>query len=297
MFGNVGIIWYNNNMEILLTLIYAGIIGFYNIFKKLSVGKSKEYTILVLFTSVAFLLSFIWIPFGLYIPIKFVLILALKGFLLALSWVLGLKVLKSADISVATVTSVLSAVISFVLGIILFNESAGCLQIIGSTVLIFGVAAINLCNKESKGKITKLLFALLMISAMITTISHVIDKYTTTYLTGYQVQFWGLLFMCAFSWMFFGFECVKNKQFLISKTDLKNVWPYLVGIFLFVGDFFLFWAYKVPGSQMITISILSKLKIVVTVMIGGLIFKERNMLKKLVWVLVVLSGAVMISLA
>ena len=282
-------------MEILFTLLYATLIGFYNIFKKFSIKKSNESVILVMFTTVAFLLSLIWIPIGMNIPFKFVAILALKGFLLSMSWFIVLKVLKRADISVVTVTNVISAVLSFALGIVLFNESAGVWQIIGSIIIIAGVTCINLTNHDSKGQITFIQLVLLLCSALITTSSNVIDKYTTTHLTPYQVQFWFLLFVFIFSWIFFGIECIKNKKFLIKKTDLKNFWIYLVGLFLFIGDFMLFQAYNVPNSQMITISILSKLKVVVTILAGVLIFKEKNILKKILFASLVVFGAIMIS--
>ncbi len=290
-------IWYNEDMEILFTLMYAGLIGFYNVFKKMAVKKSGESTILVMFTTITFLLSLVWVPFGVAISGHFVWIFVLKGFILATSWFLVLKVLKTADLSIVTITNILSAVLSFVLGILIFDERAGVWQIIGSVIIILGVAAINLLNKNSKGRVTALQLCMLLLAALITTTSNVIDRYTTNHLTTYQVQFWFLLFVAVFSWIYFGIECIKNKKFLIGKQDLKNPWIYLVGIFLFMGDFVLFLAYKVPGSQMITISVLSKLKIVVTVLAGILIFKEKNIWKKILLTLLVILGAVMISMS
>lgn len=282
-------------MEILFTIFYAIFIGFYNIFKKLAVRKTNESVVLVLFTSVAFLLSLIWIPFGLKIPLKFILIFALKGFLLATSWFILLKILKTADLSVVTVTRVLSSVLTFILGVSLFSESANAWQIVGMAIVILSVAGINLCNKNSDGKITILNLILLLLTAVIITASNVIDKYTTTYLTQYQVQFWCLLFVCLFSWMYFLIDCLKSKEFLIKKNDVKNFWIYLIGIFLFVGDIWLFQAYKVPGSQMITISVISKLNAVVTVLAGIIIFKEKKIWQKLVLTLLAICGVVMIS--
>jgi len=282
-------------MEIFFTLLYATLIGFYNIFKKCAVKKSSESTILVLFTTVSFLLSLMWLPFGMKIPAKFVLIFALKGFLLSFSWFIVLKVLKTADLSIVTVTNIISAVLSFILGIVLFNETAGVWQIIGSVIIVLGVALINLSNRNSKGQITMLQLALLLVSALITTSSNVIDKYTTSHLSSFQVQFWFLLFVCLFSWIFYAIECIKNKKFLLQKSDFKNYWIYLVGIFLFIGDFMLFRAYAVPNSQMITISILSKMKVIITVWLGTFIFKEKNILKKLLLSSLVIIGAILIS--
>ena len=47
---------------------------------------------------------------------------------------------------------------------------------------------------------------------------------------------------------------------------------------------------------MITISILSKLKIVITVLAGIIIFKEKNITKKLILTSLVVAGAILISI-
>ena len=283
-------------MEILYTLLYALFIGFYNVFKKQSIKKSNESVVLVLFTTTAFLCSLIWIPFGLAVSFEFILIFALKGFLLALSWLIILRVLKDVDLSLVSIMNVVSSVITFVLGLIVFKETTNILQIIGSILIVLSVAGINMINNDKKGKTTLLHIALLILSAMITTSSNVIDKYTTEHLSSFQVQFWFLLFVCIFSWIFFAVLRIKDKSLSIRKDDLKNFWVYLIGIFLFVGDFWLFQAYKVPNSQMITISILSKLKIVITVLAGIVIFKEKNVLKKLLFTFLVVIGAILISI-
>lgn len=284
-------------MEIVLTIIYAVLIGFYNVFKKLSLKRSSESVILVMFTTVSFLLSMIWIPFGIAIPIKFVAIFALKGFLLALSWYFTLKVLKDADLSLVSTTNILSIVLTFIFGIILFQESVGVLKIIGSVLVVAGITLINLINRGSKGSIKALQFFLLISCALITTTSHIIDKFTSDNLQPHQVQFWFLLFVCLFSWIFFLIECKKQKSFLINISDLKNYWIYLVGLFLFVGDFLLFLAYQVPNSQMTTISVISKFKVVVSVFAGILVFKEKNICKKILLTLLVILGVVLISIS
>ena len=285
-------------MEILFALLYAFFIGLYNIFKKFAVKKSLDSVVLVLFTTVAFVLSLIWIPFGLSVPLKFVGIMALKGFLIAFSWFLILKVMKTADLTLVVVTGVLSTVLSFVAGIVLFKEVASVWQIVGSVVIILGVAAINwLSGNKNEGKGIKWWqVVLLVISALISAFSTIVDKYTSAYMTSYQVQFWFLLFAMVFSWILFSAECIRKKQFLIKKNDLKNFWVYLAGIVLFVADLLLFKAYQVPGSEMITITVLMSLKVIVAVVAGITIFKEKNIWLKLLLTLLVVGGAVLISL-
>ena len=283
-------------MYIFYALMYAFIIGFHEIFKKQARVKSATTTILVMFTTIAFLLSLIWIPFGVAIPWKFVPIFALKGLLLSFSWFILLKILKDADISLVTTLKLISVIMTFVLGITVFGESASTLQIVGIALIMLGVSLMSFLNKKEKGKIKLIHIAVIIVSAIITTASEVIDKYTTTYLTNFQVQFWFLLFTFVFSWIFFGIDCIKSKQFLITKNDLKNNWIYLVGISLFVGDLMLFLSYRSPNSQMIIITILAKLKILITVFAGIFVFKEKNIPKKILLTLLIITGAVFVAI-
>lgn len=284
-------------MEIVFSILYALLIGFYNAFKKIALKKSGETAIMIIFTTIAFALSMIWIPFGVAIPWEFVPVFAFKGFLLALSWYIILRVLKDVDLSAVTITNVLSAVLTFVLGIIIFKETANAYQITGSIIVVLGVALLNLTNKNSKNKLKLKHFLLLLISIAITTCSCIIDKYTTTYLSAGQVQFWYLFFVMIFSWVFFLFDCVRSKKWLITRSDLANYWSYILGAFLFVGDMMLFLAYKVPNSQMIIINVIAKLQVIVPVLIGIWVFKEKKIALKIILTLFIVLGVALVSIS
>ena len=286
---------YNVGMYIFYAILYATFIGFYEVFKKLARIKSHTSTILVMFTSVCFLLSLMWIPMGVAVPPSFIPIFALKGLMLAFSWFILLKILRDADISIVSATQIFSIIMTFVAGLTIFNETASFFQIAGIVIIATGITLMSLLNKKEKGKIRPLYIVLLLISATIASVSGMIDKYTTTYLSNFQVQFWFLLFVFIFSWVFFGIECIRKKEFLIKNQDLKNYWIYLVGIFLFVGDVMLFLSYKSPNSQMIIISILSKLKMIIAVFSGIIIFKEKNIILKILLTLLILLGVILVA--
>jgi drug/metabolite transporter (DMT)-like permease len=283
-------------MYTLFVIISAILIGFFNIGRKLSSEKSSEVTILVMFSSLTFLLTLIWIPFGISIPNEFILLFLIKGLLLSLLWYLIFKVLKQADLSLVTICEIISALLSFCLGIIIFNESFNSIQIIGAIIILLGVSSFNLIDKNKSSKSKLIHFFLLLLCSIITSLCNVLDKYTTSILSIYQIHFWSLLFVTLFSWIFFIFECYKNKKFLINKIDLKNYWIYLISLLLFIGDYLIFLAYKAPNSQMITIILLSKLQIIIPVLASITIFKETNTKKKLLLTGLVVLGAILISI-
>lgn len=284
------------NLYIVFALLYAVFNGFFDVLKKKSIQKSSELSTLVIFTGVSFLCSLVWIPFDVGISSDKIWLFVLKGFLLTINWFVLLRILKDADVSIVSLTTVVSSVITFIVGIVGFGERASVIQYIGAGLVILGAILINLINKKENGKINVKLIILLLISAIIGAVSAVIDKFTTQTLSAYQVQFWFLLFVFLFSCIFFAIECAKNKRFLLQKSDFKNYWIYIVGIALFLGDFFLFLSYTMTGSKMIIITTLSKFKVVVAVLLGIFLFKEKSVLKKILISLLVFVGVLLVSL-
>ena len=192
-------------------------------------------------------------------------------------------------------TTVISSVITFLVGIFGFGESASIIQYVGAGLIVIGAVLINFTNRKENGQVNTKLIILLLLSAVISSVSAIIDKYSTQTLSAFQVQFWFLLFTFVFSCMFFAVQCIKDKKVLIKKSDFKNIWIYIVGITLFLGDLFLFLAYKMTGSKMIIITSLSKFKVVVAVLLGIVLFKEKDVLKKILISLLVFMGVLLIS--
>lgn len=283
-------------MEILLISIYILLFGSHNSIQKVAIKKSYDTSVLVLYTTIAALLVLIHIPFGVAVPLEFILLFALKGLILALSWYATLKVLQKVDLSIVTTTNILSAALSFIMAVVIFKEAATVTKIIGSIIVVGGIALLNLSTKKEKGSVNAIQLLLLIFTAIVSASCSVIDKYTTTYFTPHQVQFWFVIFTAFFSWVLFAIESGKKKEFLIKKNDFKNIWVYLLGITLVAADFLLFSAYRVPGSQMITISMLSKMRALVPVFAGIIFFKEKNIVKKIIYAVIVIFGAVLISL-
>lgn len=284
------------NMEILLISIYILFFGTHSSIQKVAIKKSSETSVLVLYTTVAAILMLIHIPFGIAVSWEYVCLFAFKGLILAISWFVTLKVLQKVDLSIVTTTNILSAALSFIMAVVIFKEAATATKIIGSIIVVGGIALLNLSTKKEKGSVNAWQLILLIFTAIVSATCSVIDKFTTTYLTPHQVQFWFVIFTAFFSWVIFGIECGKKKEFLIKKDDLKNGWIYLLGITLVIADFLLFSAYRVPGSQMITISMLSKMRSIVPVFAGIIFFKEKNIVRKIIYAIIVILGAVLISL-
>ena len=280
----------------LFALMYAIVFGCYNSFRKKAEETSREEVILMLYTFVAFLCALFWLPLGVAVPTKFVFLLALRGLALSVGWLIILKVLKRVNVSLVSLISILSSVITFFVGIFFFKERITLIQFLGVVFIVVGAIAINFVSKNKKERANKKDIVLLVISAILTAVSNIIDKVSSEYMTKHQIQFWFLLFVFLFSFIFFVFKCFKDKTIIISKHDFKNVWIYLSGIILFIAEMFLFIAYSLQNSQMIIITTIGKFKVVVSVVISIFMFKEKHIVKKLILTLFMFSGIILLTI-
>ena len=281
---------------IFMVMGYAILLGIHNVFRKKATLQHKESVVLVIFTGVCFLLSLIWIPFGINVELKFVGLFALKGLILATAWFFILKVLKVADASLVSLSLVLSSVMTLIAGVIFFGESLNWLQIIGLLIVIGAVVSINFVGGKERKKIRVSHIFLLLLYAILNSMSSIIDKSTASGTEFYQVQFWFSLFLFVFSLVFFGFDCFKSKKFLVQKSDMKSFWIYLVAITLFLGDLLLFLSYRMPNASLMVITVVSKLKTIVGVVAGVLVFKEKNFIAKVIISLICVAGILLVSL-
>ena len=153
-----------------------------------------------------------------------------------------------------------------------------------------------LLYKNYAGKLNLKRLVLLIISSVITTMCSFIDKFTNTYMPASNSQFWFLLSLSLFSWIFILFTSLKVKTFIVDKKDFKNLSIYVAAVLLFLADIALFTAYSLPNTQLILISSISKMKTIFTVLFGVFLFKENHKLPKILITILAILGVVLIFL-
>ena len=200
------------------------------------------------------------------------------------------------NISGLVLIVVISTILTFLGSIFIFNEQATFIQYVGCAIIIICSIIMTLLNKNDAGKLNFKRTIFLVISSVISTICAFIDKYTNTYMSATNSQFWFLLSLCFFSWIFILITSLKVKKLIVDKKDFKNLSIYLSALFLFLGDIALFTAYSLPNTQLILISSISKMKTVFTILFGVFIFKEQHKLHKILITILAILGVVLISL-
>ena len=90
--------------------------------------------------------------------------------------------------------------------------------------------------------------------------------------------------------------CIKNKKFMATKKDWKNIYIYTSAIILIVADQLLFRGLMDPNSKASIVSILKQITLIVSVIFGALIFKEKGSKNRLYFITIILIGIIIILL-
>ena len=105
-------------------------------------------------------------------------------------------------------------------------------------------------------------------------------------MTSGQLQFWFMFFMT----IIYAITLITHRKEISIKSLSKNYWIPLMSLSLVIGDRLLFEANASPFSEVTVMTVIKQSSVIVTVFLGWWIYKEKNILFKLLCCLIVLSG-------
>lgn len=275
------------NNWIILTILYAFFVSLDEVLKKKAAKINSVYEVLACFTTIALFLTFIITNDIFSINYHFLPIIFIKSTVVVIAWILGLKSLDGLQLSTYGIIKTSRIVFSIILSCILLNEKMNLVTIFGILIIIIGLILVSTtANNDSKKKNTSKLMLLFLISCLCSSISAIMDKKILLHISSGQLQFWFLLFLTFYYWII-----ILIKREKINYKILKNnPWIILIAICLVIGDRFLFMANKINSSQVIIMTIIKQLSTIISIILGKIIFKEKNIIKKLLYASLILFG-------
>jgi len=274
-----------------LTIIYAIFVGLFQCTQKKAAEKSSIYEVLAGFSLIAFVLTAFTSKDVFQIEfISFALIL-LKSLVIIISWLLAMYALSKMPISLYSVISLSKIIFSIILSIIFLGEKLTSKIIIGMIIVIIGLILVNQNSNKKESKETSLkVFVLLLISCLLSSISSIIDKKVLESVTSSQLQFWFLALLTIGYWLII---LIRNEKINFKKMK-NNYWILITAICLALGDRILFIVNKIPESQVSLIIIIKQLSVIENIIIGKLLFKEKNIIKKLLYSILIIFGVIVV---
>lgn len=276
-----------DRLWIVFVIIYSLLKGSRDGMKKAALKKSSSNEILFFYT----LLGFIFvIPFSsdaFKVAPIFIFYSFIKAAVVSAAWLFALKALKKMTVSLYGIMDLSRVVFSTALGVFALGEAFTAKKAIGITLVIAGLLLVNLKKNAQGGKgMTFPILIAALLNCFLNAVSGTMDKVLMQYMTSSQLQFWFMLF----SALIYGVILLVTHEKISVKSVKTNYWIPLLSLSLVFGDRLLFEANASPLSQVTLMTIIKQSSVVVTVLTGWLIYKEKDILYKLMCTGIVLSG-------
>ena len=292
-------------MWMYLGLLSALFLGLHNLCKKHAVNDNEVYPVLLgttlsglFFLTPLFVVS--WLSpettkeIGLNIPKLswsdhgFIFI---KAMIMSASWVLAYQALKHLPITIVTPIRSAGPFFTFIGAIFIYHEQPNNWQWIGFLLIIFSMFLYSQVGKKEGINFKKNRWIFAIVGAtFLGSSSGLYDKFLIQYknLAPQTLQFWFsfyvvliLLIILSFLWF----------PFPEKRANFKFRWSIVgVGILLQTADYFYFKALQDSEALIMLLSAIKRSQILIAVLLGGILFKEKNKRKKLVPLLGVMLG-------
>jgi transporter family protein len=292
-------------MWMYLGLLAALFLGLHNLCKKHAVQGNEVFPVLLGSISSGFLLLLplyigsvfyeeYMIKIQLYItdiPWKTHGFIAIKSALMASSWVLAYQALKHLPITIVTPIRSAGPFFTFIGAILIYQEKPNALQWIGFFLIIGSILLYSRIGKKEgiNFKRNKWVFAIIG-ATFLGASSGLYDKFLiqSLVLNPQTLQFW----FCWYSLLIL-LVILSVTWFPYPKKRKAFTWRWsivAVGVLLVTADYFYFKALQDSDALIMLLSAIKRSQILISVVVGGLIFKEQNKRKKLVPLLGIIIG-------
>jgi transporter family protein len=295
-------------MWLILAFASAMLLGFYDVFKKVSLAHNAVIPVLLLntvFCSLIFLPLVLlssahpeWAGQTLYIPLpkpEDHLYIILKSAIVLSSWICAYFGLKHLPITIASPINASRPILVLVGAIFVFGEVlngwqwAGVLLSIGA----FGLLSVSGKKEGINFKHDHWIW-LVVLGTVLGAISGLYDKYLMQYrcMDKMTVQSWYNFYQVLMMGAVTGLVWWPNRR---KTTPFRWKWSIpLISIFLSVADFCYFYALSYPDALISVVSLVRRSGVIVGFISGWLFFKEKNILGKSLDLLLVILAMVLL---
>lgn len=275
-------------MWIILALVSALCLGFYDIFKKLSVRGNDVLTVLMLntvfgalFMSPFLLGGIVEGNYGFGNEVAGHLQILLKSVIVLGSWLLGYFAIKHLPLTVQGPINASRPVLVLVGALLIFGERLNWVQWIGIMLGFTSLFLISRIGGKEGFSIKHSKWIWMSIGAtMLGAVSALYDKYLLRSYEPLEVQAWYSLYQCMI--MVTVISILRSRR---AKGGDKFQWRWTIpciALFLTVADIAYFYSLSLDGSMVAIVSMIRRGSVIVSFVYGVIALHEKNIKPKLV---------------
>lgn len=274
---------------IVFIIIYALLKGGREGMKKAALKKSSSNEILFFYTFIGFIFTLPYAQAALKLDSMYIFYAFIKSAVCCTAWLFSLIAIKQMSVSLYGIIDLSRMIFSTMLGVFVLGESFTLSKAIGVVLVITGLLLVNI--KKDKSNSRELSFSILiaaLLNCFLNAVSGTMDKVLMQHMEANQLQFWFMFFMS----VIYGVILIIKKEKISIKNICKNYWIPLMSLSLVLGDKLLFEANANPQSEVTLMTLIKQSAVIVTVLTGWIVFKEKNILYKLTCASIVLIGII-----
>lgn len=256
--------------------------------KKAALKKSGPNEILFFYTFLGFLMTLPFAPQAFTLSGKEIFYVFLKSSACSVAFLFSFLALKKMSVSLYSIMDLSRVLFSTSLGVLILGESFTIYKAIGMVLVILGLLLVNLKKQSQKAPLTLFTLFAIFMNCFFNAISGIFDKVLMKSILPTQMQFWFMLFMT----IIYGIILLVKREQISFKTVTKNYWIPIMSFTLVFGDLLLFYANAAPASQVTLMTLIKQSAIIVSVVSAKFVFKEKNILYKLMCAAIVVSGII-----
>jgi transporter family protein len=297
-------------MWIILALLSAFLLGIYEVFKKLSVHKNAVIPVLFISTLTSSLI-FLPIEIGsrfnpeffksiqLFVPeisIEQHVLIFLKSMLVVSSWILAFFAVKNLPITLVAPIRATGPIWTLLGAILIFGEQLNFYQWAGVIITLLFFYLLSTTGKSEGINFTTNKWVFFIVAGtFLGAASGLYDKFLMRRIDRVAVQAWFSFYQVAI--LFPILAIVRWRLPKSERTPFHWRWSIpLIGLFLVLADYLYFNSLSYPESMISIVSSLRRGGVVISFVVGALVFHEKNIPRKALYLAGILIGILLISL-
>ena len=296
-------------MWMYLGLLAALFLGLHNLCKKHAVQENEVFPVLLgtvssgfIFVATFYLLAKFYPEYALKNGYNFQSInwkthgfIFIKSAIMASSWVLAYQALKHLPITIVTPIRSAGPFFTFIGAMVIYKESPNAYQWVGFFLIIFSVMLYSRIGQKEgiNFKNNKWIFAIIG-ATFLGASSGLYDKFLiqNLNLNPQTLQFWFCFYTILILLVILSVTWFPHAE---KRKAFKFRWSIIaVGVLLQAADYFYFKALQDPDALIMLLSAIKRSQIIIAVVIGGIVFKEKNKRKKLIPLAGIMVGVFLI---
>ncbi|MFI3277430.1 MAG: DMT family transporter [Rikenellaceae bacterium] len=215
----------------------------------------------------------------------------LKAVIVLTSWVLGYFAIKHLPLSIVGPINATRPVVTLVGAMVLFSERLNAWQWAGVILTLISLFLLSRSSRKEGIKFSSNHWILMLVlAALVGSISGLYDKYIMTWMDAIFVQGWYNFYQCLIMSVIVMFLWYPTRQ---RTTRFRWSWAIpLISIMLSCADFAYFWALSDSDAMISIVSMIRRGSVIVSFAYAAMILREKNLKGKALDLLFILIGMI-----